>query len=203
MPQHQITLTSFTGRVKLVPPSVADDEPFAALRSHPTTRLNLQFFPEHTTAEEMRARREAAAENAQVLQFSLYLQKEDGTTSFAGALGLLNIDPLNDSCSVGVVISPDHHRSGLATEALYLLLKFAFEEKKIHRATFDTAVDNVKMKGWLENIAGVEQEFRLKDSLKIGPGTYIDSVGYGILDRDWTGEVKARLEERINRKRNN
>jgi RimJ/RimL family protein N-acetyltransferase len=58
------------------------------------------------------------------------------TTTFVGMLGLLNIDALNDSCAIGILISPEHYRYSKATEVLY----FEFNDKQLHRVKFETVV---------------------------------------------------------------
>jgi len=145
MPQHQITLTSLTGRLKLVPPNAADDMAVSVLRSHPITRRYLRFLPEHFSVDEARIRREKIAADDRIIDFHAHLQNNDGTTTFIGMLGLLDIDVLNDSCAVGILVSPDHHRAGIATEVLYTLLNFVFEDRKLHRVKFETGADNDMM----------------------------------------------------------
>ena len=133
----------------------------------------------------------------QSLNFTVYLHNSDGTMSFAGSASLFQIDSFNDSCSIGILISPEYHRRGVASEVLYMLFIFAFEQKKLHRVVFDTGADNVKMQGWLENVLGAQLEYRNRECWKAGPGQYVDAIGYAILDRDWAGGMKARLEQRL------
>jgi len=86
---------------------------------------------------------------------------------------------------------------GSATEILYTLLKYVFEERKFHRTTFETGVDNVNMGRWLQNVAGARLEAERKECWKEGDGKYTDVHSYAILEWEWADKIKARLEERI------
>ncbi|KAJ7737376.1 hypothetical protein B0H16DRAFT_1325983, partial [Mycena metata] len=44
---------------------------------------------------------------------------------------------------------PEYFRGGLATDALYTVLVYGSEERKLHRAEFNTGVDNLGIGGWL------------------------------------------------------
>jgi RimJ/RimL family protein N-acetyltransferase len=145
MPEHQVTLISPTGRLKLIPPNKDDDEAVAGLRSHHITRQFLRYLPEKVSVDEARIRREKLAEDERWMSFHVHLQNCDGTTKFVGMTSLHDINQPNDSCYIGILISPDHHRGGIATEALYTLLRFAFEDKKFHRVEFETGADNIMM----------------------------------------------------------
>jgi len=145
MPQHQISLTSPTGHLKLIPPNGGDDEAVAVLRTHSITRRYLQFLPERFSADDARIRREKLAEDERWMSFHAHLQNGDGTTTFVGMTGLYDIDLVHDSCTIGILISPEYHRGGIATEVLYTLLNFVFEDMKMHRAKFETGADNVMM----------------------------------------------------------
>lgn len=197
MPQHQISLISLSGRLKLVLPSARDNEFVAVLRSHAVTRRYLRFEPEHYSTKDAAVRREKSAEDECSINFHVHLQKGDGTSVFVGLVVIHDIDKVHDYGEIGILISPNYHRGGLATEALHTLLTFAFEEKKLHRCTFVTSADNVMMQGWLEHVAGAKQEYRMKECFKDAPGKYSDAVVYAILDQEWTGAMKAKLEERL------
>lgn len=204
MPQHAITLTSEAGRIVLTPPDSTDDAALAILRTHPFTRRYLPFFPEQFTVEQAATQREERAEDPRYLTFHVHMSSPvepsarlAGNPTLIGLVLLLNIDEPNDSCSAGVMMSPHFHRGGFATEALYVLLKFGFEERKFHRVQFETGAENVAMRGWLEQTAGVPLEFRWREAWKVSDGKYGDAVGYSILQQEWEGVVKGRLERKL------
>lgn len=197
MPQHTTILTSPTGRLRLIPPRPEDDEASAILRAHPVSLKYLRFMPDKVTAEDTRKRREERAENVEIVDFHAHVVNADGTTTFAGMTGIFHVDPTHESFEVGILISPDMHRGGFATEAIYTVLKYAFEDRKLHRGTFETSEDNLPMRSWLENVLGAKLEGERREAWKEGDGKYRDVKSYSLLEREWTGHAKARLEKSI------
>ncbi|PPQ65665.1 hypothetical protein CVT26_000297 [Gymnopilus dilepis] len=198
MPQHQIVLESPWKRIRLVPPSASDDEAVAQCRIHPITRQYLRFLPEEMTAEEARIRREVRAEDKRLVDLHIHYIRKDGTTQFAGLSGYFNIDDNHSSCEAGVIITFDLHGQGLATEVLYVLLQYIFDEKKFHRVTFETGADNRPMQSWLAKVAGARLEAERREAWRLLDGTFVDVKGYAILEQEWRDHVKGRLEERLN-----
>jgi RimJ/RimL family protein N-acetyltransferase len=119
-------------------------------------------------------------------------------TKFVGSAGIHHINTEFKSCEIGILISPESARGGLATDALYTVLGYVFEERKFHRATFVTAVDNVGMRGWLDK-AGATLEGIMRGIFLDGKGGWMDMCLYSILEGDWADTVKIRLGERISR----
>lgn len=154
-------------------------------------------MPAEVSAEDIRNRRESRAENSAIVDFNVHRLDDHGTWKFVGMTGIFGIDTANDSCEVGIVVDPDTHGKGLATEVLCTLLTWVFEERKIHRATFETSVENVGMRGWLEKAAGARLEAERREAWNYGEGSYGDVCGYSILKWEWTGKIKANLEKRL------
>ncbi|KAJ7682118.1 acyl-CoA N-acyltransferase [Mycena polygramma] len=196
-----VALPSKSGRLTLVPPSEIDDAPTAALRSHPETRRYLRFFPEHVSPADACARRLSRVDDQTVVDFNIHvLGSPDASSTFVGSTGIFRIDTQNgNTCEVGILISPEYFRGGLATDALYTVLVYVFEERKFHRVEFQTGADNLAMRGWLEN-AGATLEGQ-KRHLWSDPttGAYTDVCLYSILAEEWTTMVKGKLEARMNR----
>ncbi|KAJ6472647.1 acyl-CoA N-acyltransferase [Mycena vulgaris] len=190
-------LQSASGRTLLVPPSDRDDELMAALRCHPESRRYLPFFPPHFTPAEARDRRIAREADKALVDFCIYAVT-DSAPEFVGSTGIFQINEDFKACEAGIMISPGSFRGGFATDALQRLLTYAFEERGLHRVTFQTSVDNVRMCGWLE-WAGATLEGTLRDGWADGAGGYTNVCLYSILEPDWAQSVKAKLEERINR----
>ncbi|KAF9481508.1 acyl-CoA N-acyltransferase [Pholiota conissans] len=199
MPQHSTVLQSPNKRVRLVPPSADDDEAAASCRTHPITRRFLRFLPVHMSIEEARTRRETRAEDERIVDFNIHYVHDDGTVQFGGFSGCFNIDEQNNSCESGIIVSPDLHGKSVATEAFYILLRHIFEERKIHRTTFETGADNVPMQRWLENVAGARLESDRKEAWRNLDGSYADVKGYAIVESEWRDHVKTRLEIRLAR----
>jgi len=182
--------------VKLVPPIASNDEPVSELRSHVEIRRYLRFFPEHMSVEDARSRRGSRANNASLVDFHVHLVKDDGSTEFVGTTGIFNIHAEFNSCEAGILVSPNLHRSGITTEVFYLLLRYTFEDRNIHRVAFQTGTDNVGMRGWLERVAGARLEGIQRECWK-DDENYCDVAMYSILAGEWQGEVKEKLETRL------
>lgn len=203
MPQHDTALVSPTGRIHLAPPNAADDESVSILRSHPETRRYLRFWPEAVTAEDVRKKREERAEDDRIADFYIHVQNiltPDSKREFAGICGIFDIDTLMRSCCIGIAISPAYYQMGIGTETLYTLMRYTFEDRGLHRGVYETGVDNVAMRRWLEDVAGVKQEFRLREAWVDGE-RWIDVAGYSVLEWEWMGGVKDRLEKRLSKRR--
>ena len=201
---HSVILTSPSGRIKLLPPDPLYDEEVALLRSHPESRRFITFWPPICTVDFVIARRESRARDPTVVDLYVFLCDDEGTKPcFIGITGLFNIDTMNETCSVGILIHPDYFRGGYATQTLYTVLKFAFEDdsKNMHRVSFETAESNVNMRGWLENVVGHKPEFRWREawSVHAEPGKRQDVLGYAILRSEWAAAVKERLKAKLNR----
>lgn len=199
MPQHSVTLFSPKSRVKLVPPNAADDEAVSIIRSHPETLRYLRFFPTNVSAKDARIRREARAEDPRIIDFHIHTINDDGSYSFGGMTGIFNVDETQESCEVGILVSPNRHRGGYGTHALYTILKWVFEDRKMHRATFETGEDNLPMRSWLENVLEATLEANRRECWKEAGGKYSNVYGYSILEWEWTGRIKAKLEKLLSR----
>ncbi|KAJ7572027.1 acyl-CoA N-acyltransferase [Mycena floridula] len=171
--------------IDLVPPSEAEDEAVALLRAHPETLRYLPILPAKFTVADARERRERQAKLDNCFRFHIHVGDK---AVFGGTTGLHTIEKESNSC----------HNVG--TEALYLVLEFAFETRGLHRATFGTGVNNVRMRGWLEKIAGIRLEGIMRDAWKhTDKDVYYDMASYSILEGEWRDGVKERLRARLNR----
>ncbi|KAJ7130967.1 acyl-CoA N-acyltransferase [Mycena filopes] len=208
-----VAITSKSGRIILVPPASDEDDGFVAeLRAHPETRRYLRYFPERVSVADARARRLSRASDPTLVDFHIYnvnpardgLRVDKGAVAapahtFVGTTGIFHVElEYGSACEVGILISPEYFRGGLATDALYTVLVYVFEERKFNRAEFNTGADNAAMRGWLEN-AGAALEGTQRQ-LWVDPGVgYTDVCKYSILYAEWTATVKGRLEAKIER----
>lgn len=197
MPQHTLTIKSPTGRVLLVPPNDSDDQSVSIIRAHPATRRSLRFLPETFSVEDARLRRESRCENATIVDFHVHALDNAGIPTFAGMTGIFNLDERGHACEIGILISPDYHGKGLATDVLYTLLLWVFEDKKVHRVTFETGEDNKGMRHWLENVAVAKLEAERRECWPDGDGKYSDVMGYSILEWEWKDRVKSALQKKL------
>ncbi|KAF5390494.1 hypothetical protein D9757_005240 [Collybiopsis confluens] len=191
-------LVSRTGRIKLIQAAEEHDAAYAALRSHPITRKHLHFLPEQCSVDDIRQLRESRAADETCHQFNILWCEKDGETKFIGATIAFHIDIAQRSCETGILISPDVHRTGVATDTFYTLFSYVFEVLEMHRVYLKTDAGNEGMRGWLENVAGARLEMQEKEAwVDMRSGAYTDVVGYAILEWEWRVRVKEVLEKRL------
>ncbi|KAJ2672196.1 hypothetical protein IWW42_002922 [Coemansia sp. RSA 1085] len=114
-----------------------------------------------------------------------------------GCCGLNNIDLSNRCSEAGIILDARFWRSGASSEALYLTLKFGFETLCLHRIALQTTEENLGMRGWMEQVVGVDVECVRKEVLYLGNDEYIDSWDYAIFDHQWYVSVENNLHSRI------
>lgn len=91
----------------------------------------------------------------------------------------------------------DSQRSGINTEAKYLLLRHAFNELHCARVQFEIDVRNQRSIDAIERI-GAQGEGVLRKQIRLADGSYRDSAVYSIIDDDWP-DVRAKLEHLLER----
>jgi ribosomal-protein-alanine N-acetyltransferase len=116
----------------------------------------------------------------------------------------LAIEPVEGGPIIGMVhlrVTSLHHRSGelgfgvgrrswgagIALEAARLVLRFGFEELRLHRITAGHHPDNAQSRRVIEKL-GMTREGRLRENL-IAHGQWRDSIVYSMLEGEWTGST--------------
>lgn len=109
-----------------------------------------------------------------------------------GMLNLVNIDWKNGTAYHGIRLSNETPKNrGIGTDAVMTLMRYAFEELRLHRLEGGWLAENVASRklyekcGWKSE--GIQREAVFYD------GTYHDFIVSGILEADYY-EVKRRLE---------
>jgi RimJ/RimL family protein N-acetyltransferase len=97
----------------------------------------------------------------------------------------------------GTWLGKPWQRSGINTEAKYLLLKHAFEVLGAARVALRTDVRNLQSQTAIERIGGV-REGVLRKHMLTKENIIRDTVTYSIIDDEWP-RVKAVLEARMAR----
>lgn len=110
------------------------------------------------------------------------------TGKIIGGMGICRIDAAKDSAEVGYWLGKDYWGKGIATEALDLLICFAFNELKLHRLYANTFIDNIGSQRVLEK-AGFAREGRRKDAVK-KDGKYYDDFLFGLVIDDYLARKK-------------
>lgn len=110
-----------------------------------------------------------------------------------GSTRFMNIDCINRRVEIGSTwIAPAWQRTGVNTEAKYLMLRHAFEVWQCMRVELKTDALNQRSRNAILRIGGKE-EGTLRRHVLTWTGRVRDSVYFSILDSEWP-EVKARLE---------
>ncbi|HLF25834.1 MAG TPA: GNAT family protein [Anaerolineae bacterium] len=94
--------------------------------------------------------------------------------------------------NIGYELDPREWGHGYATEAARAIVRFGFEELKLHRISAQCIAENTASVRVLERI-GLQCEGRLRETEWM-TGRWWDTLLYGILEREWQaaqGEVRA------------
>ena len=119
---------------------------------------------------------------------------EQSSGRVIGSTRYMNIDRINRRVEIGSTwIAPAWQRTGVNTEAKYLMLRHAFEVWKCMRVELKTDALNQKSRNAILRI-GAKEEGTLRRHLLTWTGRVRDTVYFSILDNECP-EVKARLEE--------
>jgi RimJ/RimL family protein N-acetyltransferase len=89
-------------------------------------------------------------------------------------------------------ISPRWQRTGINTEAKYLMLRHAFEVMGARRVEFKTNAMNARSRAAMLRI-GCTEEGTMRQHMIQPDGSSRDSVYFSVIDREWP-EKKRRLE---------
>ncbi len=113
-----------------------------------------------------------------------------------GSTRFMNIDRVNRRVEIGSTwIAPEWQRTGVNTEAKYLMLRHAFEVWKCMRVELKTDALNQRSRNAILRI-GAKEEGTLRKHLITWTGRVRDTVYFSILDTEWP-EVKESLERRL------
>ncbi len=146
----------------------------------------------------------ALAEMVVLIELSLAAQKQGSVLPFAqidpttgravGVTTYLNISRRDHGLEIGGTwLGKPWQRTGMNTEAKYLLLRHAFEDLGAARVQLKTDSRNVQSQRAIERLGAV-REGVLRQYQRVWDGFQRDTVMYSILDEEWPA-VKTRLEE--------
>lgn len=72
------------------------------------------------------------------------LIEEESTKKQIGMIDLFDFNPQHKRAGIGILIHPDFQKKGYATEALALLIKYAFSHLQVHQLYANITSDNSK-----------------------------------------------------------
>ena len=79
----------------------------------------------------------------QVKQLRLIIEKKDTKTPI-GMIDLFDFNPYHQRAGIGILISPNYHHKGYASESLKLLTIYCFTHLNLHQLYANIIVDNKK-----------------------------------------------------------
>lgn len=103
-------------------------------------------------------------------------------------VGTIGLKPPNETwgvAEVGYVVDPDRWGNGYCTEALGLLVEYAFSERRLAKLYATVYDGNDASRRVLEK-NGFEREGRLRKEAFVG-GERVDVLRYGLLAAEWEG----------------
>jgi len=108
------------------------------------------------------------------------------TGKLAGAIDIIAVDKLHSSAYIGYWLGKRFWRKGIMSEALKIVLDFAFKKLKLHRIAAKVAEKNIASKALLEK-AGFKVEGIARDARYKG-GKWHDEYQLGLLKFEWDGK---------------
>jgi len=121
---------------------------------------------------------------------------ERASGQLIGSTRFMNIDRANHRVEIGSTwIIPAWQRTGVNTEAKFLMLRHAFEVWKCIRVELKTDALNLKSRNAILRI-GAKEEGTLRRHVITWTGRERDSVYFSILDSEWP-LVKTTLEQKF------
>lgn len=206
----QVRLSLPKGRIELVYPQPAEDDGEAQkLFTHPLVLQYLPFWDPKATVDDIRARRESREKQPDVfMDMRIYhlpphTPESTGLPKLMGTTGFLNMWKTNRTTEAGIIITPEAHRAGYASETLFILFDYAFKPVEngglgMNRISMTTAAMNTAMRGWLEKTMGATLESTYREAWRTRDGAFIDATGYSVLRKDWfEGGLRARLLAKV------
>lgn len=96
-----------------------------------------------------------------------------------GIVGLNDLDATWGKAELGYMLHPDHWGNGYMTDAARRLVRYGFDQRRLHKVTANAFANNPASKRVLEKVGFVEEgHFREHAYLD---GEYVDVVRYGLL----------------------
>ena len=155
--------------------------------------MKVTVVPGPETAGQYIATALAGQQAGTVMPFVI-VKRETGQV--VGSTRFWKIDRVNRKLEIGHSwLSASVQRSGVNTEAKYLLLTYAFEAMNTVRVQFTTDELNEKSRAAILRI-GAKQEGIVRHERIMPDGRKRNSVRFSIIDSEWP-EVKALLQQKM------
>lgn len=109
---------------------------------------------------------------------------EKETGDYIGQIDFVELDEINGVAEIGIVIGdPDLTSRGIGTETLNIILKFAFNNLRLHRIELVCWSFNRRAQRAYEKVGFIKEGVRRQKLYR--DGKYYDEYCYGILKKEW------------------
>jgi ribosomal-protein-alanine N-acetyltransferase len=98
-----------------------------------------------------------------------------------GIIGYYRLQPENYRAEIGYMLLPDFHGKGIIPEAVNQLVKYGFEDLKLHSIEAVIDPENIGSEKVLQK-CGFTKEAHLKES-ELWEGKFLDKVIYSLLEK--------------------
>lgn len=167
-------------RVTLRPPEDEDLDFLQRVHNDPAVRRSMpRVHPQNRAAT-----REEYVESDGTVGL-LICEGEADDADRLGFCALFDIDEDSGRAEVGAWLAPDAEGQGYATEAVSLLVEYAFAERRFHRLNAGRLATNDRSAALLERV-GFREEGRRREYYFV-EGEHVDRVEYGLLADEWGG----------------
>lgn len=119
--------------------------------------------------------------------FDFAIRRDVDPDRHLGNVSVWWVSKANAVGEIGYWVRSDENRSGVCTEATARVLRFAFEELRMHRVVLRIAVGNRGSERVAEKL-GFTLEGTLREEVKVGD-IWLDHTAWGLLDREWRGQL--------------
>jgi RimJ/RimL family protein N-acetyltransferase len=166
------------------------EEDLKAIHRYASDPEVVRFMPWGPNTEE---------DTAGFLRRAIEYQSKDPRTHYEIAITLKEGGHLIGGCGIrasnlelregdfGYCLNRDHWGRGYATETALRLLRYGFEDLKLHRLYATCDPENIGSRRVLEKI-GMRREGHLRENVRVR-GRWRDSLLYAILDKEWKKSV--------------
>lgn len=172
-------------KISLRPLSLSDTGNIVKWRNDPAVKRNLYTQAElkpdqHITYFEKNVK------SGKCAQF-IIVADENGIQTDIGTIFIKNIDNDNHNGEYGIFIGEATGRGkGYARLATEEILKYGFEELKLHRIFLTVMVDNIPAIKTYERVGFVREGIMRDEYLRVDG--YVDIVMMSILDKEWISQ---------------
>ncbi len=162
---------------------------YDAVVGPPDSAVRFKHLPEHapTNMDEFVAMMKAKEESKDPMFYAIV---DKATNVVGGYISLMRIDPENGVCEIGhVYMGPGISQSCVATETVYLLLKYVLNELGYRRVEWKCDSLNQKSRR-----AAGRFGFQLEGTFrkhKVVKGLNRDTMWFSMTDDDWKGSAES------------